>query len=104
MNSNVLCLQFMIFSNDQFSVILLGEVEAKCNVRDSCLFLSVVACYREQAQSHVTVMTDALLGMLAERKCLEKGGASPKHVTEALSCFCRTSATVVHVNIVRYLT
>lgn len=39
-------------------------------------------------------MTDVLLGMLAERKCLEKGGGSPKRNTEALSCFCRTTATV----------
>lgn len=38
---------------------------------------------------HRSRMTDVPLGMLAERKCLEKGGGSPKCNTEALSCFCR---------------
>lgn len=38
---------------------------------------------------HRSRMTDVLLGMAAERKCLEKGGGSPKCNTEALSCFCR---------------
>ena len=85
----------------KFSVISLGEGQKKLNERDSCLFL--VACCRGTAQSHVTGMTDALLGMLAERKCLQKGGAGPKCNTKVLSCCCRTSASVVHVNIVRWL-
>lgn len=57
--------------------------------------LSFSATYVHTAQSRVPGMTDVLLGMLAERKCLEKGGGSPKRNTEALSCFCRTTATVV---------
>lgn len=110
MNNNVFSsaevegLQFMIFSDSvMFSVNLLGEGQTKCNVHDSYPFLPVVACYREPAQSPVTGLTDAPPGMLADRNCLEKGGASPKCNTKVLSCCCRTSATVVHVNIVRCL-
>lgn len=77
------------FSPTLFSVILLGAVQTKCNGHDSYLFLSMVACYGEPAQSHVTGMTDALLGMLAYIKCLEKDGASPICNTKVLSCFCK---------------
>lgn len=87
---------FMIFYNFRFSVIPLGEVQTKCIVHDS-YFLSFNGCMlREPAQCHVTGMTDALFGIPAERKCLEKGRASPKRNTKVLSCFCRTSATVIH--------
>lgn len=72
-------------------------------MHDSYVLLSMVACHGEPAQSHVTRMTDALLGMSAERKCLEKGEASPKCNNKVLSCFCRTSAAEVYVNIVRCL-
>ncbi len=87
----------VFFVSITFSVILLGESH------DSPLFLLIVACYREPEQSQVTGMTDTLPGTWAERKCLEKGGASPKCNTKVLSCFCRTSVTFVHVNFVRCL-
>lgn len=59
------------------------------------ILLSFSATYVHLAQSRVPGMTDVLLGMSAGRKCLEKGGGSPKRNTEALSCFCRTTATTV---------
>lgn len=72
---DVACLQLTILSKSLFSVILLGEVQTH-NVHDSYPFLSMVACHKEPAQSQVTGMTDALLGMLDD-KALGEGWREP---------------------------
>lgn len=98
-----LCVDFFFFtvskSKSKLSVVLfvMGEAQTKRPDHDSALFSPSSLSYREPARNAEpsTRMSDALLGMLAERKCLGKGGAKPKLNIAALSCFCRTSDTVV---------
>lgn len=87
-------LQFLFLANSLTSFVDSLERGAHKTHPVWLIPLSFSATYVHPAQIRVPGMTDVLLGMLAERKCLEKGGGSPKRNTEALSCFCRT-ATVV---------
>lgn len=69
MNNNVVSsgdFALPVLSKSLFSVSLSGEVQTH-NVHDSYPFLSMVACHMEPAQSQVTGMTDALLGMLDDK-------------------------------------
>lgn len=52
-----------------------GELQSQCSEHDS--WLSVSGYYREQGQSHITGMIDALLGMLAEFKMFGEGWSEP---------------------------
>lgn len=98
-------LQFLFLANSlTFFCRFFGARGTKNTVCVTHTFLSVLhTCIQQKAGPWMGVpgMTDVLLGMLAQRKCLEKGGGSPKCNTEALSCFCRTTATIVHVSAAR---
>lgn len=52
-----------------------GELQSQCSEHDS--WLSVSGYYREQGQSHITGMIDALLGMLADFKMFGEGWSEP---------------------------